>query len=646
MSFTINSVTIYSYNGDERTLEFKKSGLNILTGRSKTGKSSIIDILDYCFGRSECYVAEGVIRQYVSWFGVEIQNENGTLFVARRNPGASQRTNPDIYIRRGEFEGPPIYTELQKNIAEEGLIPLLSRFTGISENEHRPISGTRHPLEATIRHALFLCIQKQDEIDSRERLFHRQGDQFIPQAIKDTLPYFLGAIDEDHFIKQAELDVARTELRSLEATAAAQKEAVNSSIRRVRTFLNDGKRVGIIDQTYESSDVDEIVETLKESILVDVGGSSLLADFGDTINRLQDEQKTLRDRLTSIVEETRATRLFLNEQSAFAKESSEQAARLSSLQLFNGSDEHDGTVCPICESGLDHEVPSVSNINTSLSRIRHSLARVGVESPHLQEQLKSLEGQRSDLEKSLVAGQRALEDAYRADAKAKAQREMIIERARVVGRIGAFLEQAGRGPEDETLPQRIKDARLKVEALEKGLNSDEVGQRLDTFLALISKKMSEYARRLEIEHGSDSVRLDIKKLTVVADTPTGPISLNRMGSGENWIGYHVLTLLALHQFLRSQNRPVPGFVIFDQPSQGHYPPDADTDELAEPLGDADRRAVHTLFELMNDVANEIGEGFQVIVLDHAHLHDSWFEEAIVEEWRKGKFLVPMKWTNQ
>ena len=166
---------------------------------------------------------------------------------------------------------------------------------------------------------------------------------------------------------------------------------------------------------------------------------------------------------------------------------------------------------------MEHEVPSVSNINTSLTRIQHSLARVGVESPHLQEQLKTLEGKRSELETSLVASQRALEDAYKADAKAKAQRELIIERARVVGRIGAFLEQAGKGPEDETLPSRIEAAKLKVDALEKGVNADEDGQRLDTFLALISKKMSEYARRLEIEHVSDSVRLDIKKLTVVAD---------------------------------------------------------------------------------------------------------------------------------
>ncbi|MGD2132623.1 MAG: AAA family ATPase, partial [Maricaulaceae bacterium] len=253
MSFTINSITVYSHNGDQRTVEFKRSGLNIITGKSKTGKSSIIDILEYCLGRGECYVAEGIIRQYVSWFAVEIQNKDDVLFVARRNPGETQTTSPDIYIRRGSYDEPPIYGDLHKNIAEEGLTPLVTRFAGISENEHRPLAGTRLPLQATIRHALFLCIQDQNEIDSRDRLFHRQGDQFIPQAIKDTLPYFLGAVDEGHFLKQAQLDVAKNALRALENEKAAQTNAVNTSMQRIRRFINDGKSVGVIPATFESS---------------------------------------------------------------------------------------------------------------------------------------------------------------------------------------------------------------------------------------------------------------------------------------------------------------------------------------------------------------------------------------------------------
>ena len=171
MSFKLRSISVYSLSGECRTLRFRRSGLNIVTGRAKTGKSSLMDILDYCFGRSECYVAEGAIRQHVSWFGVEIDNKEDVLFIGRRNPASGNRTSPDIYIRRGQHDALPQFADLDKNTTEDALIRLVTRFAGIAENENRPLTGTRGPLQATIRHALFFCFQKQDEIASRDRLF-------------------------------------------------------------------------------------------------------------------------------------------------------------------------------------------------------------------------------------------------------------------------------------------------------------------------------------------------------------------------------------------------------------------------------------------------------------------------------------------
>lgn len=645
MSFIIRSVTIYSYEGEHRTVTFKKSGLNIITGKSKTGKSSLIDIIDYCFGRGECYVAEGFIRQNVSWFAVEIENDEDVLFVARRNPGQTLTTSPDIFIRRGEHPTLPIYTDLIKNIAEEGLTPLLSQFAGISENEHRPITGTRLPLRATIKHAMFLCIQDQNEIDSRDRLFHRQGDQFIPQAIKDTLPYFLGAVDEDHFIRQAELDVARNELRALETQLQAQSQTAEKGLRRVRRYINDGKTVGIIDPSFETADYPLMIEALMRAAQYEISTPDSFSDFGSAITRLQDDQRGLRDQLTYTIEEIRATQLFIAEQTEYSREASEHRSRLSSIGLYKK--DSDGAHCPLCDNEVDPAIPNAAAVISSLEQIDRSLSRVGLESPHLQSQLAALTDTRSRLETALVENQKSLEAAYHEDEKARSRREMIVDRARVIGRISAFLEQIGQGEQDNDLAVKIERAKLKVTAMEAAVNPDEIGQRLDTFLNLISRKMSDYARRLDLEHGSDSVRLDLKKLTVVADTATGPIPLNRMGSGENWIGYHVLTHLALHHWYRAQNRPVPGFLIFDQPSQAHYPPDSDRgqDGSLEPLQDSDRRAVYDLFELMLEVANEIGGGFQCIVLDHAKISDEWFEDAIIEEWRGDAFLVPPEWAS-
>ncbi len=50
-----------------------------------------------------------------------------------------------------------------------------------------------------------------------------------------------------------------------------------------------------------------------------------------------------------------------------------------------------------------------------------------------------------------------------------------------------------------------------------------------------------------------------------------------------------------------------------------------------------------MFSLMHDVVTELAPDFQIIVVDHANLTDSWFQDAVVEEWRGGRKLVPVEW---
>lgn len=134
MSMTIGAIILYSHTGEQRELTFKSGGLNIITGDSKTGKSAIIDIIDYCLGRSSCNVAEGVIRRSVAWFAVRLLNGDDELFVARKNPGPGTDTGGDIYVRRGSFDTVPAFEDLARNMIEGDLISLLSRFVGISES--------------------------------------------------------------------------------------------------------------------------------------------------------------------------------------------------------------------------------------------------------------------------------------------------------------------------------------------------------------------------------------------------------------------------------------------------------------------------------------------------------------------------------
>ena len=229
MTMQILDVVVYSHHGENRVLSLNVGAFNIITGASKTGKSALVDIIDYCFGAGECRVPEGPIRRCVSWFGLRLQLTSGQAFIARRCPGPRAASSEDCFVELGDDVVVPEMDILRQTTNTQGLGALLTSWCGIRDNVHEPPAGqTRRALSANVRHGLALCFQPQDEIIRRQQLFHGAADNFFAQALKDTLPYFLGAVDDDFVRKREELRRLREKLRACER----QMAGVNGASRR------------------------------------------------------------------------------------------------------------------------------------------------------------------------------------------------------------------------------------------------------------------------------------------------------------------------------------------------------------------------------------------------------------------------------
>ena len=135
----------------------------------------------------------------------------------------------------------------------------------------------------------------------------------------------------------------------------------------------------------------------------------------------------------------------------------------------------------------------------------------------------------------------------------------------------------------------------------------------------IGRDLTGFATQLGLEHGENPLRFELKHLTVVADTNEGPLSLAQMGSGENWVEYHVAAYFSLHKLFRRRSRPVPGLLMLDQPSQAHYPPERDQDGMIDGLPDEDQAAVRRLFNLLGQYCDELHSAMQIVVADHVDL---------------------------
>jgi len=644
MSIQILDIVLYAHDSRHRVLSLRAGAVNVITGASKSGKSALIDIVDYCFGSGECRVPEGIIRRAVSWFGVRLQLAKGQAYVARRCPPRNSTSSEDCFVEVGESVQIPDATALRQTTNTNGLNGLLTGWCGILDNIHEPPPGqTRRPLSANFRHALMLCFQPQDEIIRRQQLFHETSDHWKAQALQDVLPYFLGATDEDFVRKREELRRLREQLRICERRLAELSALRGDGVSKAASLLAQARDSGLTATT-ETENWEEVVAALRQVATIPLAASNdsstSISEFtrlSELRDRLLIEQRRLRDQIA-------AARAFVNDEQGFSREATEQKARLRTIEIFEGSTP--GEACPLCLQPLTEnaELPSVSQVHAALTTVSVRLDSVTRTAPQMERAVAELEQNLVSVQRNLAQNRSEME-AVRAinEGLAQAQDE-TTKRAHVLGRISLYLESLPELPDSTTLEEQRENLRTQCAVLEEDLSDETVRERLDSIASLLSGRMTEWARTLQLEHSRNPLRFNLKKLTIVADTPDGPIPMDRMGSGENWVGYHLIGHLALHSWFAEHARPVPRFLFLDQPSQVYFPPEKDIDGSINALQNDDRIALLRMFQLIFEVVARMAPGFQVIVTEHADLAEPWYQAAVVERWRGGVKLVPDDWT--
>ncbi|MCY8952708.1 DUF3732 domain-containing protein [Bacillus cereus] len=644
MNMQIKEIILYNYNGEMRILPLRLGKLNIITGKSRTGKSAIIEIVDYCLGRSEFNVPDGVIRKTVRWYAIKLKVDNSEVFIAKPAPQSNRNSQSQAYIQIGEIVAVPEMSELILNSNDDGVRNYLSRLLGISPNMFDPPQDqTRNSLAATIAHTTFYLFQKQNTIANEGTLFHRQSEEYMSQTIKDTLPYFLGVVkDNELFLKEKIRDKKR-ELRTFNKKMQEVDLLVGEGFTRAVGLLQEAKNLGLSNVNIEKLSYSEVLSVLNK--LLEWAPIQIKEpDDKDELDNLFQRRKELIKQTRLINDKLREVNRLQDELHGFTNEMGEQRVRLESIGLYDECDDNDH--CPLCASKLNVSIPSIQAMQQSLGNLNDSLMNVNKEQPYLIAHTSVLREDLHNTRQSLAEVNYTIETLNAESEILSKTYDYNSKVARVIGRISLFIENVTETKQDQELLQRIQELEYEIELLQKQLKIDEREDNLASILNLIGKDMSKWSEELVLEHSEYPFRLDLKKLTVIADTDERPIPMHRMGSGENYLGCHIITLLALHKFFIMKKRPVPNFLIIDQPTQVYFP--AERYKAMEgntyELDDADRIAVKRLFDTLMDFCEKFYPNMQIIVTEHANLDDKRFAQALVEEpWRNGKALIPHEW---
>lgn len=632
----IRQLVLYGKNGKVRSIPFEIGQVNIITGKSKSGKSAIGDIIEYCLGGNSCNIADGIIRENVSWYGLLLQFEEEQIFIARKNPESGQQSTSYCYVSRGEIVQVPEKADFISNENVIGLEELLSKKIGISENLNVPPEGqSRNALTANIRHALYYCFQNQDEIAAKNFLFHRQAEDFITQSIKDTMPYFMGIINEDALEKEKERSILKRKILLEKRRIEESRMLQGGGIRRGTALVAEAKYVGLLSDSinvqYESYDsIYAVLKSINEWSPISIEDSGM-----DRLSYLQTElDKCLTD-LSELDENIKNAKRFVGESKGYLEESEHQKLRLSSIGLFEKLDFRPN-YCPLCSKEMESPLPDIEMIKEAINNLDKNIENVEREKPKLRKYIDGLENDRQNLREEIQSIKDEIDGIYLQNQEVDQIKDLNARRAKVVGRISLWLESVEKDDELGNKEIEIKQMEKRLKELDEYLDKEAIEDRKQSILSRISIDMTEWAKQLDLEHSDSPYRLDMNKATVVVDKEERPVPLKQMGSGSNWVGIHLITYFALQKFFIKSKRPVPRFLFLDQPSQVYFPSELDEKRT-------DITMVNKLYDFIIEQISVLAGELQIIIVDHVNLDNKEFMKRIVEDWWGDDNLIPTEW---
>jgi len=645
----IRSIHIYSHDGQRRDLGFKTDGLNVITGRSSTGKSALSEIIEYCMGRSSFNVPEGVIRDKVAWFAVVYQFENEQVLVAKPTPPGGAASCSTAMLRRGTQLQAPEFNDLAVNNDDDSIVELLSRLLGIPENRTDvALEHSRESYDANVKHTIYYLFQKQGLVANKDQLFYRQNEPYQPQTIRDTLPILLGVSSHNRYELESRLRTAQRDLKINSKQLEHARDAVGTSHEQAIRLFSEARAVGVISNLNGHSNADGIIDALRSALL---WKPETVHDDGSRISLLEDELSQLRQDRRDAQTRIDVARQFAKRASGYESEAAEQIDRLASIKALPRNPDSGEWQWPFSERNLALESPVAAVLLNELESLDRELRIATGQRPKLEAYLTELAAKADGIVGAIKLKEAELSAAISANEVITQMGTRNNAAARVVGRISLFLETLL--PNEDLARLEAENRRLnnKVKQLEEQIGADDSNERLVSILNNISAHVSRYIEKFGAEFSLYPVRLNLPQLTLIFDRPERPVPMGRTGGGENHLAYHLSALLALHLFAAQNNRPIPHFLLIDQPTQVYFPSeqvykDADG-SVQKTEADADLNAVRRLFELLLKFTQEDVPGFQLIVTEHANLRDEWFQEALVEEpWTKPPALVPEDWHDQ
>jgi len=640
MKCYIKEIAIFDKQGSKREVKLKE-GLNIITGESQTGKSALLEIVDYCLLSSRCTIPRGKITDFADMFAVVLVLENEYVVIGRSNP--KKRDSNKAYFKV-EFSDCMI-SDLQKFYFDKiNPIPInslkreLGRIFGFDIPDitlNNEFSETKKG-RASFRNMTPYLFQHQNLIANKHAILYRFDDHDRRDRIVSEFPVFMGWVDGQYYSLNRELIEKKRDFGRLERKEADIEKNRNILKERLEKYIKSYYHiVGVELPSIEN--VNELVMLAQN--LPDFSDKSFITtDFERRLVELKQERQEIFEKKSKVQREIQLLDIASNNAEKYKCE----LIKLSGRNKDNIS--KDQVICPLCSQELElfnSKVDSVINSINILSADLQKIQNYAIDNSATIEKLKK---ERDDLNQNIINVNGEIEVLNRTFENEKKQYDLKQKALEIKNLIVLSLDLTiGKSnllySNDEKL--RLKD---EISILEARLSKYNLKKYMAQFNINLSKKMNYICSKLDFEEElrPPNLKFNSENFDFYHELNfSEKVLLSEMGSGANWLACHISLLLGLHrQFSINKNCSVPSFIFFDQPSQVYFPKEFD------PKTDRDVKSVENIYnvivETLEEVEQEAGFKPQVIITDHAYnltLKNNNFDTYVRKKWFGGEKLI-------
>lgn len=628
MRCTIRKISIFGKDGSHRSVDLHP-GFNIVTGHSKKGKSALIEIVDYCLCSSRSTIPKGIISDYASMFGLVLKASNTYIVIGRPAWGSGNELGIHVEYEDESFDvdslGAGYFLDKTLHKVKGAGQELIEKHLGLNvSNTQLPDSNAR-ARKASIRNMTPFLFQYQNLIASKHALFTKLEDYYKRKDIIDQIPIFLGIVNDEYYSLRRQIDELEQKLKKIEREKEKDKSFYDEYQRRLEgLYRNYFSVVGVPFPQFKG--IQELVSIRNN--LPELDENEYLKT--DSVRRYSALKKTQSELEFSLVE--------INDEISNIRETQSYARNIvASLNVDKDKNQSILTVehnCPVCGSDVKELSEQAIEIKSALGNLDLEINSMVNFARYDSEQLETLLINKRSIQDELRRTDeelRVLQKFQDRVLEYKNKRDSVVY---LKAEIEVIADQVAR----KVNVSDYGDSGLRDEL--RGLREDISKYNFEKDIADAEKSLSECMSRIcnmldfEDEFRPANLHMRLDELFLYhKDTKHGLVSLSDMGSGANWLAFHLSASIGMLQLFSSfKSAVVPAFVFLDQPSQVYFPDTYNKDNI-------DRKNVENIYraiirELHAIKANSESEA-QVIVLDHAgglDLGEFNYDEYVRKDW--------------